>query len=351
MNENKKEETETSIIILNYNAGKLLLDCVGSITKSSSDNYEIILVDNNSKDNSHTKCKKKFPGIRLVENDQNLGYCEGNNVGIRKARGKFIVILNPDTIVEYNWLNELISAYNKFGDGLYQPKHLSLSDKTVYMSAGNMLNIFGFGYAREKGKKDQNQFNKIEEIGYASGTCLFTSSAVLKKVGLFDPFIFLYHDDLDLGWRASQLGIKSYYVPASIIYHAESYSLRWNAEKFYWLERNRKYCLLTHYSKQTYSKIFPTLLAVDFFVWIFYLTKGFLGAKIRAELDMIKNRKAIKIKYEELESKKIVSDKELIAKFSDSLHVPSNVARKNTNSVFNSVIQRLSKSAKKSLVN
>ena len=94
MNENEKEETETSIIILNYNAGKLLLDCVDSITKSSSDNYEIILVDNNSKDNSHIKCKKKFPGIRLIENDQNLGYCEGNNVGIKKARGKFIVILN-----------------------------------------------------------------------------------------------------------------------------------------------------------------------------------------------------------------------------------------------------------------
>jgi GT2 family glycosyltransferase len=153
-----------------------------------------------------------------------------------------------------------------------------------------------------------------------------------------------------LGWRASQLGIKSYYVPTSLIYHAESYSLKWNAEKFYWLERNRKYCILTHYSKQTYSKIFPTLLVVDFFVWIFYLTKGFLGSKIRAELDIIKNRKAIKIKYEELESKKIVSDKELITKFSDSLHVPSNVTGKNINSVFNSVIKRLSKSAKKSLV-
>jgi hypothetical protein len=253
--------------------------------------------------------------------------------------------------VESNWIEELISAYNKFGEGLYQPKHLSLNEKTVYMSAGNMLNIFGFGYAREKGNKDENQFNKIEEISYASGTCLFTSSNVLKKVGLFDPFIFLYHDDLDLGWRASQLGIKSYYVPTSIIYHAESYSLKWNAEKFYWLERNRKYCILTHYSKQTYSKIFPKLLVVDFFVWIFYLTKGFLGSKIRAELDIIKNRKAIKIKYEELESKKIVSDKELITKFSDSLHVPSNVTGKNTNSAFNSVIQRLSKSAKKSLVN
>jgi len=344
------ENPLVSVIVLNYNAGELLLNCIGSIKKSTYKNLEIIVVDNISTDKSQETCKKKYPDIKLVQNNENFGYCEGNNIGIREAKGNYIIILNPDTIVESNWIKELISAYNKFGEGLYQPKHLSLNEKTVYMSAGNMLNIFGFGYAREKGNKDENQFNKIEEISYASGTCLFTSSAVLKKVGLFDPFIFLYHDDLDLGWRASQLGIKSYYVPTSIIYHAESYSLKWNAEKFYWLERNRKYCILTHYSKQTYSKIFPTLLVVDFFVWIFYLTKGFLGSKIRAELDIIKNRKAIKIKYEELESKKIVSDKELITKFSDSLHVPSNVTGKNINSVFNSVIKRLSKSAKKSLV-
>jgi len=345
------ENPLVSVIVLNYNAGELLLNCIESIKKSAYKNLEIIVVDNISTDKSQKICKEKYPDIKLIQNDENFGYCEGNNIGIREAKGDYIIILNPDTIVESNWIEELISAYNKFGEGLYQPKHLSLNEKTVYMSAGNMLNIFGFGYAREKGNKDENQFNKIEEISYASGTCLFTSSAVLKKVGLFDPFIFLYHDDLDLGWRASQLGIKSYYVPTSLIYHAESYSLKWNAEKFYWLERNRKYCILTHYSKQTYSKIFPKLLVVDFFVWIFYLTKGFLGSKIRAELDIIKNRKAIKIKYEELESKKIVSDKELITKFSDSLHVPSNVTGKNTNSAFNSVIQRLSKSAKKSLVN
>jgi len=347
MNENPL----VSVIVLNYNAGELLLNCIESIKKSAYKNLEIIVVDNISTDKSQKICKEKYPSIKLIQNDENFGYCEGNNIGIREAKGDYIIILNPDTIVESNWIEELISAYNKFGEGLYQPKHLSLNEKTVYMSAGNMLNIFGFGYAREKGNKDENQFNEIEEIGYASGTCLFTSSAVLKKVGLFDPFIFLYHDDLDLGWRASQLGIKSYYVPTSLIYHAESYSLKWNAEKFYWLERNRKYCILTHYSKQTYSKIFPTLLAVDFFVWMFYLTKGFLGSKIRAELDIIKNRKAIKTKYEELESKKIVSDKEMITKFSDSLHVPSNVTGKNTNSIFNSVIRRLSKSAKKSLVN
>ena len=71
----------------------------------------------------------------------------------------------------------------------------------------------------------------LKKIGYASGTCLFTSKKVLKQVGLLDPFLFLYHDDLDLGWRAAQIGIGSYYVPNSVIYHVESYALKWNAKK------------------------------------------------------------------------------------------------------------------------
>ena len=346
---NKISQPLVSIIILNYNAGQLLFDCCQSVFKTNYDNFEIILVDNASADGSHIKCKEKFEKIHLIENKQNLGYCEGNNIGIQNAQGKFIVILNPDTTVEPNWLSELVSVYNKHGEALYQPKHLSLNKKSVFMSAGNMMNIFGFGYAREKGKKDIDQYNTVEQIGYASGTCLFAPSSVFKKVGLLDPFIFLYHDDLDLGWRAAQLGIKSYYVPTSIIYHAESYMLGWNSEKFFWLERNRKYCLQTHYSKDTYSKIFPTLMLVDLLVWLFYLSKGFLGAKIRAELDLRRNRKKISERYIHLENIKKISDKYLVMDLPDIIHIPSNVTGKNTNSIFNKLIRRLSQRAKKAI--
>ena len=346
---NKISKPLVSIIILNYNAGQLLFDCCESVLKTNYDNFEIIVVDNASVDNSHIKCKEKFEKISLIENNKNLGYCGGNNVGIQNAKGDFIVILNPDTTVEPNWLSELLSVYNKYGEALYQPKHLSLNDKSIFMSAGNMMNVFGFGYAREKGKKDINQYNTVEQIGYASGTCLFAPSSVFKKVGLLDPFIFLYHDDLDLGWRAAQLGIKSYYVPSSIIYHAESYMLGWNSEKFFWLERNRKYCLQTHYSKDTYSKIHPTLMLVDLLVWLFYLSKGFLGAKIRAELDLRKNRKKISERYEHLEHLKKISDKDLVMDLPDAIHIPSNVTGKNTNSIFNKLIRRLSQRAKKSI--
>ena len=338
-----------SIIILNYNAGQILLDCFESVIKTNYDNFEIIIVDNASEDKSYRKCKEKFERTRIIENGKNLGYCEGNNIGIKNAKGEFVVILNPDTTVEPCWLNELFSAYNKYGEALYQPKHLSLKEKSVIMSMGNMMNVFGFGYAREKGKKDVNQHDVIEQIGYASGTCLFVPISVFDKVGLLDPFIFLYHDDLDFGWRSAQLGIKSYYVPSSIIYHAESYSLRWNSEKFFWLERNRKYCLQTHYSKDTYSKIHPTLMLVDLLVWLFYLSKGFLGAKIRAELDLRKNRKKISERYEHLEHLKKISDRDLAMDLPDAIHVPSNVTGKNTNSIFNKLIRRLSQRAKKAI--
>ncbi|NDB33719.1 MAG: glycosyltransferase family 2 protein, partial [Nitrososphaeria archaeon] len=299
---------------------------VESIFNTSYNNIEVIIVDNASVDQSHKKCKEKFDKIRLIENKQNFGYCEGNNVGIREAKGQFVVILNPDTIVEPNCITELISAYEKYGDGLYQPKIISLYEKNILQSTGNMLHLFGFGFARDKGVPDSLQRNDIEQIGYASGTCLFTSQKVLNKVGLLDSFLFLYHDDLDLGWRAAHLGIKSYYVPFAKIHHAESYSLKWSSKKFYWLERNRKYCILTHYSKDTYKKIRPYLMQIEFMIWLFYFSKGFLGTKIRAELNIRKNKKHILEKYQELESKKIISDSELVKTFPDEIFVPKNVS-------------------------
>ena len=344
------EKSLISIIVLNYNAGELLLNCINSLKKSTYQNIEILVVDNISSDDSHTKCKKQFPDIKLIQNRKNLGYCGGNNVGIKEAKGEFIVILNPDTIVEENWLDEMFNAFNEFGDGLYQPKIISLNESDIIQSTGNMIHVFGFGFARDKGKKIIEKKEEIEKIGYASGTCLFTTKEVLEKVGLLDEFLFLYHDDLDFGWRAAQIGINSYYVPKSKIFHVESYSLKWSAKKFYWLERNRKYCLKTHYSKDTYKKMSFSLMLVDLSIWIFYISKGFLNAKIRAELDILKNKKIIENKYLELEKKKIISDKELIKKFPDEIFVPTNVSEQSLNKKFNSLLTKLSKKVKEKII-
>ena len=333
-----------SIVILNYNAGDLLIDCVDSIQKSNYKNFEIILVDNVSKDNSQKKCKEKFPHIKLMENSENLGYCEGNNVGLRTAKGEFVVILNPDTIVHPSWLSELLSAYRKNGDGIYQPKFLASTDHSMLLSTGNMIQIFGFGYSRSKGDLDKGQYEKFEKVDFASGTCIFTSKKIIEKIGLFESFLFAFYDDFELCWRGALMGINSFYVPSAIVYHPiEGYSFKWSPLKFKLLERNRKYCLLTLYSRSTFFKMIPGLLLVDIAVLFFYLSKGLGKMKLSADIEILKNMKKINDKYKQNQKIRKVSDRELINQFKNEVLVPQWVMNDKTNEFFNRFLVVISK--------
>lgn len=339
-----EKEPLISIIILNYNAGNLLLECVESIFNSNYKNLEVIVVDNVSKDNSHKICKEKFANIVLIENKKNLGYCGGNNVGIEHANGEFLVILNPDVIVDPDWLNQLLSAFRKHGDGLYQPKILATTDHSTIISAGNMIQLFGFGFSRGKGEKDVGQYEKDEEVGYASGTCLFSSSVIFRKIGNFDSYLFAYHDDLDLCWRGRLKGIKSFYVHNSIIYHPlEGYSFKWNSFKFFLMERNRMYCLQKNFSRKTILKMLPSLILVDVAVTLFYLKKGFVSAKIKANLDILRNLNIISKNHNLVQKNRTVSDDELIKKFTNKMEVPQWVIEKENNNFLNKIFEKLSK--------
>ena len=330
-------ETEplVSIIILNYNSGNLLVNCIDSIKKSSYSNYEIIVVDNASDDDSITLCKERFSDINLVRNKKNLGYSEGNNIGIKEAKGEFLVVLNPDTVVEQNWLDELLGAYQTHGEGLYQPKLLALDDKSRINSAGNMIHVFGFGFSRGKGEKDMGQYEKFQQIGFASGACLFTSMSVMEKIGYFESFLGAYNEDMDLGWRASKIGINSYYVPTSVVYHKESYAHGWSPEKFFLLERNRLYCLKVHYSNNTIKKLTSYYRIVEASLLFYFFAKGMLREKLRAYTSIKQNKEFIEKKHAESESKRKISDSEIIKNFVDDLYVPKDVSNKFNNKAFN----------------
>ena len=328
-----------SVIILNYNAGDFLVQCIESIKKSTYSNYEIILVDNASTDSSLAMCKNKFPKITYIQNNENLGYSAGNNIGVEQAKGDYIVILNPDTIVKPNWLDELMHGYQTFGEGLYQPKMLTIEDKTRINTAGNMIQIFGFGYSRGKGEKDSGQYDGSQKIGFASGACLFTSKIVFNKVGGFEPFLFAYNEDMDLGWRAAKMGINSYFIPSAIVYHAESYSNKWSQKKFFLLERNRLYCIFTHYSLKSRIKIIPFFVLTEIAVLFYFLLKKMLRQKLSAYSSIIKNRKYIAQKRIESEKYRTLDDKEVIERFVDKIYVPEYVSSKLYNNLFNGYLR------------
>ena len=140
------------------------------------------------------------------------------------------------------------------------------------------------------------------------------------------------------------LGINSFYVPSSVIFHPiEGYSFKWSKFKFYLMERNRQYCLLTHFSKSSYFKMLPSLILVDFAVSLFYLKKGMFGTKIRTSLNILKNLTKISKKYQEIQSTRILSDKEIMNIFQDKIQVPKWVVSEESNEIFNNFLNKLSK--------
>jgi len=341
MNGDYTQKETVSIIILNYNGEKFLENCLESIIRETNQSYEIIVVDNNSPDKSGEKFSKKYQKCNFILNKKNVGVSEGLNIGIRNAKGKFVVLLNNDLIVAPKWLEHLFDAHEIYGNGLYQPKFLKMKDRSVLDSAGNLISIFGFGFSREKGKKDTLQYNAIEEIGFAAGTCLFCTKEIFDKVGLFDEKLFAYNEDLDLGWRARLLNFKSYYVPKSIVYHHGSAQWKWSGEKFYLLERNRWIVLLSNYNIKTILKLLPSLLIIEMVLLVFFTKKRMLKKKLRSYGGIIQFTNHIRRRRKQINKLKNVNDDEIFKSFCCAIETPLEVSKTEGIEKFNKLLKIL----------
>ena len=140
------------------------------------------------------------------------------------------------------------------------------------------------------------------------------------------------------------LGINSFYVPTSVIFHPiEGYSFKWSKFKFYLMERNRQYCLLTHFTKSSFFKMLPSLILVDIAVSLFYLKKGMFITKIKTSLNILKNLRKISKKYKKIQSNRTSSDKEILNIFQNEIQVPKWVASEENSESFNNLLNKLSK--------
>jgi GT2 family glycosyltransferase len=339
------DDAFVSIIILNYNGGNLLLECIESVYNTTGCKYEVILIDNCSSDNSHIVCKEKFPQIILIQNDKNIGM-SARNIGLKTAHGNFVVFLDSDTEVESNWLVNFIKSFELHREGLYQPKFLKKEQHSVIDSAGNMINIFGLAYARGKGDTDVGQYNTFHTINYTAGACIFSSLTTIQKIGEIDDIFFAYHDDVDYGWRGSLLGIPSYYEPNVVVYHQSSPTMKWSSKKFFLLERNRWICLLTLYSRKTLIKIFPLLILVEIGMFLFFLRSGMGFAKIKSCFSLIKMRKDINKRRAKIAQNRKFDDKTIIKNFVDDFWLPSYKIDQRTSKLVNSLMVSLNRQAR-----
>jgi GT2 family glycosyltransferase len=215
----KESVPKYSIIIVNFNGGTMLAKCLDSVFQHTAD-FELVLVDNNSTDQSSEEALVRFPTITLVKNARNVGFAKANNVGIMKAKGDWKVLLNPDTIVTSHWLVRLIECATSPRLGLVGPKLVRLDKRTID-STGLMFNPkSGLSYDRGSGEADEKQFDRAEPVPCCSFACVAIRGEVIQTVGLLDERMVLYFDDIDYCIRARVAGWEVWYCPTSVVLHS-----------------------------------------------------------------------------------------------------------------------------------
>ena len=212
------EKPKVSIIIVNYNGKSHLEKCLDSLRKIDYKNHEIILVDNNSTDNSLDFVKKKFPTIITIKLDKNYGFAHANNIGEKKAKGKFLLFLNNDTIVTPNFLSALLVMTDDLSIAIRQSLLLKLDGEVD--SSGDYIDSLGVSYS------SKNKIKNTKEIFSAKGAAMLVRKDVFELLNGFDKNFFTSFEDVDLCWRSRIIGYKVVVVPNSVVYHIGGATIR-----------------------------------------------------------------------------------------------------------------------------
>jgi len=239
---------EISAIILTYNSIRFIRSCLNSVYTQDYPEFEVIVIDNNSKDGTVGLIKKDYPQVILLENRQNLGASKARNQGIQVANGEWILSLDCDVILEKDFLNKIIRFIEESegSTGMFQPKILKDDKKTIY-SCGIYLSKLMRFYDIGKGRIDNGRFNTSKYIfGACSAAALYKKTMledIKEETGYFDERFFFLVEDVDLAWRAQKKGWKTLFCSEVACYHSGDSSSTSKKIRQYLCWRNRKLLL------------------------------------------------------------------------------------------------------------
>jgi GT2 family glycosyltransferase len=285
-----------AVVILNWNGKQYLQQFLPSVIQSTYTNIEIIVADNSSTDQSLELLEREFPNVKVIRFGENFGFAKGYNEALRQVDSDYYVLLNSDVQVEPSWLEPMVALLEK--DKKYaacQPKLLAFHDKSLFEyagGAGGWIDTLGYPFARgrlfDHCEKDHGQYQKIEEIFWASGAALMIKRDVFHEAGGFDPFFFAHQEEIDLCWRIHNMGYKIFACPQAVVYHLGGGTLpKGNSRKTFLNFRNNL-IMLSKNLKPTEAiwKIILRLLLDQLTAWKGLLSgdKGYFFAIQKAQL-------------------------------------------------------------------
>lgn len=238
-----KRRPLVSIISVNYNQSALTCDMIRSLKQVTYPNLEIIIVDNDSRDDSPLPITEEFPDVSLIRSERNLGFAGGNNLGISSSNGEYLFFLNNDTEVDPHVLEPMVDLFESDSRiGIASPKIIYYqSGETIQFAGSKGINTWtGRSVTIGAMEHDEGQYDRIYETALIDGAAMMVPARLIPKVGMMPEEYFLYYEELDWCERIKRAGYKSYYVGNAKIYHKESISVGKNSiTKTYYMNRNR----------------------------------------------------------------------------------------------------------------
>lgn len=286
-----------SIVIVNYNVRYFLEQCLHSVLKATEGmESEIFVVDNNSVDGSVRMVREKFPEVILIDNKDNKGFSRANNQAIRKAKGEYVLLLNPDTLVEDDTLRKSVEFMDNHPDagGLGvkmldgKGKFLPESKRGLPTPSVAFFKVFGFSSLFPKSKLFGRYHlgfldkDKVHQVDILSGAFMMLRKSVLEKTGLLDETFFMYGEDIDLSYRITQAGYKNYYYPEARIIHYKGESTKKSSINYVFMFYNAMIIFAKKHYSQKNARSFSSLInfAIYFRAFISILTRFFSRVSI-----------------------------------------------------------------------
>jgi len=238
----KQSITDIWVVILNWNQPELTIHCANSIKENSDSEFNLLIVDNGSSDNSVKILKSNFPKAKFLVLKNNFGFAKGFNHGIQYALehgAEYVFMVNNDTIVYPEMLDILLSYSKKLkGDILAPAIYFAENPNKIWSTGGNFNNLFSAPInSHNRGKRIPLKPTKRE---FLTGCALLIHKNVFREIGFFDEDFFLYYEDLDFFYRAKQSGINAWLIPkAKLLHYVSASNESENSEKvYYWMSRS-----------------------------------------------------------------------------------------------------------------
>lgn len=276
-----------SVIALNWNTTAITCDFLQSIKQNNTyPNIEVIVVDNASREDPSAAFIAVMPSVRVIRNQENLGFSAGNNVGIHAAKGDYLFIVNNDTEFTPGLLEGLLDIFRQYPDaGMASPKfHYYFAKGTIEYAGYKHVNIFtgrnGMIGCREQ---DRGQYDNVSVTHYVHGGAMMVPRRIVEEVGAMPEQFFLYYEEFDWSEQIKRRGYSIYYQPASLIYHKESMTTGKSSPlKTFYLTRNRILFMRR-------NAPWPAFLVFATYFTIFTVPKNMLQFLIRGQKEHLRS--------------------------------------------------------------